>query len=136
MKSQDHYIDKVVRTIDWRKIKSYYRKLGIHWEYQDGDETHRKTPTVADLKEDFRALLNHMLVQDIGYISYGSWIVFWDREEGGLGDIRVIFRLADFVFEEDKKSYLSLKERLDKAVEREDYEYAAIIRDEINSIIS
>lgn len=134
MKSQDHYIDKVVRTIDWRKIKSYYRKLGIHWEYQDGDETHRKTPTVADLKEDFRALLNHMLVQDIGYISYGSWIVFWDREEGGLGDIRVIFRLADFVFEEDKKSYLSLKERLDKAVEREDYEYAAIIRDEINSI--
>ena len=134
MKSQDHYIDKVVRTIDWRKIKPYYRKLGIHWEYQDGDETHRKTPTVADLKEDFRALLNHMLVQDIGYISYGSWIVFWDREEGGLGDIRVIFRLADFVFEEGKKSYLSLKERLDKAVEREDYEYAAIIRDEINSI--
>jgi hypothetical protein len=134
MKSRDLYIDKVVRTIDWRKIKSYYRKLGIHWEYQEGDETRRKTPSIADLKEDFKSLLSHMLVQDIGYISYGSWIVFWDREEEDLGDIRVIFRLADFVFEEDKKSYLSLEERLNKAVEREDYEYAAIIRDEIRSI--
>ena len=133
MKSQDLYIDKVVRTIDWKKIKSYYRKLGIQREYQEGEDTLRKTPTANDLKEDFKSLLNHMLVQDINYISYGSWIVFWEREDYSFGDIRVIFRLADFIFEEDKKSKKCLQERLQKAVEKEDYEYAAIIRDEIEN---
>jgi hypothetical protein len=76
-----------------------------------------------------------MLDQDINYISYGSWIIFWDREESDLGDIRVIFRLADFIFEEDKKSAAGLEEKLKQAVEREDYEYAAIIRDEIKNNI-
>jgi hypothetical protein len=76
-----------------------------------------------------------MLDQDINYISYGSWIIFWDREEGELGDIRVIFRLADFIFEEDKTSAENLQEKLRHAVETEDYEYAAIIRDELKNKI-
>lgn len=135
MKNIAQYIEKVINSIDWRKIKSYYQKLGISWEYQEDKETVQRTPTVADLKEDFRSILSHMLDQDINYISYGSWIVFWDREDGALGDIRVIFRLADFVFEEDTKSAQSLEERLRHAVEREDYEYAAIIRDKIKNNI-
>ena len=135
MKNRAQYIEKVIHSIDWRKIKSYYRKLGIRWEYQEDKETVQRTPSVADLKDDFRSILSHMLDQDINYISYGSWIVFWDREDGALGDIRVIFRLADFVFEEDKKSAQSLEERLRNAVEREDYEYAAVIRDEIKNNI-
>lgn len=135
MKNRELYIDKVIRSIDWRKIKSYYRKLGIRWEYQEDKETVHRTPTVAELKDDFRSLLSHMLDQEINYISYGSWIIFWDREDGGLGDIRVIFRLADFVFEEDKKSAENLEEKLRSAVEREDYEYAAVIRDEIKNKI-
>lgn len=135
MKNRELYIDKVVRSIDWRKIKSYYRKLGIRWEYQEDKETVHRTPTVSELKDDFRSLLSHMLDQDINYISYGSWIIFWEREDGGLGDIRVIFRLADFVFEEDKTSAENLQEKLRNAVEREDYEYAAIIRDEIKNKI-
>jgi hypothetical protein len=135
MKNRAQYIEKVIHSIDWRKIKSYYRKLGIRWEYQEDKETVQRTPTVADLKDDFRSILSHMLDQDINYISYGSWIIFWDREDGALGDIRVIFRLADFVFEEDKKSAQSLEERLRNAVEREDYEYAAVIRDEIKNNI-
>jgi len=134
MKTKEQYIEKVIHSIDWKKIKSYYRKLGILWEYDIDKETVKRLPSVSDLKSDFRSILTHMLDQDINYISYGSWIVFWERENGTLGDVRVVFRLVDFVFEEDKKSYLSLEERLNKAVEREDYEYAAIIRDEIRSI--
>ena len=80
------------------------------------------------------SILFSFMHQDINYISYGSWIVFWERESGTLGDVRVIFRLVDFVFEEDKKSAASLQERLNQAVEMEDYEYAAIIRDEIKNI--
>jgi excinuclease UvrABC helicase subunit UvrB len=136
MKNRTQYIEKVIHSIDWRKIKSYYRKLGIQWEYQEDKEMIKRTPSVADLKDDFRSILSHMLDQDINYISYGSWIIFWDREENDLGDIRVIFRLADFIFEEDKKSAAGLEEKLKQAVEREDYEYAAIIRDEIKNNIS
>jgi hypothetical protein len=135
MKHRQQYIEKVIRSIDWRKIKSYYKKLGIHWEYQEDKESVKRTPSVADLKNDFRSLLSHMLDQDINYISYGSWIIFWDREEGELGDIRVIFRLADFIFEEDKTSAENLQEKLRHAVETEDYEYAAIIRDELKNKI-
>jgi len=135
MKNRTQYIEKVIHSIDWRKIKSYYRKLGILWEYQEDKETIKRIPSVADLKNDFRSILSHMLDQDINYISYGSWIIFWDREESDLGDIRVIFRLADFIFEEDKKSAAGLEEKLKQAVEREDYEYAAIIRDEIKNNI-
>lgn len=135
MKNRTQYIEKVIRSIDWRKIKSYYRKLGIHWEYQEDKELIKRSPSVADLKEDFRSILSHMLDQDISYISYGSWIVFWERENDELGDIRVIFRLADFIFEEDKKSAASLQEKLNLAVEQEDYEYAAVIRDEIKNNI-
>jgi excinuclease UvrABC helicase subunit UvrB len=135
MKNRTQYIEKVIHSIDWRKIKSYYRKLGIQWEYEEDKETIKRTPSVADLKDDFRSILSHMLDQEIHYISYGSWIVFWEREEGELGDIRVIFRLADFIFEEDKKSAASLEEKLKQAVELEDYEYAAVIRDEIKNNI-
>ncbi len=134
MKTEAHYIEKIIHAIDWRKIKSYYKKLEIHWEYQDDKQTVKKTPSVAELKDDFRSILSHMLDQNINYISYGSWIVFWDRDEGALGDIRVIFRLADFIFEDDKSSAENLAEKLKKAVESEDYEYAAVIRDELKNI--
>jgi hypothetical protein len=73
-----------------------------------------------------------MLLENLNYISYGSWIIFWDREDSSIGDIRVIFRLAEFVFEEDKKSRGALEKALEKAVEKEDYEYAAEIRDALN----
>jgi hypothetical protein len=134
MKNREHYIEKVIHSIDWRKIKSYYRKLGILWEYDEDKEIVKRIPSVADLRDDFRSILSHMLDQDIDYISYGSWIIFWEREGNSLGDIRVIFRLADFIFEEDKKTAESLEEKLRLAVEKEDYEYAAVIRDEIKNI--
>jgi len=134
MKNREQYIEKVIHSIDWRKIKSYYRRLGILWEYDEDKEIVKRVPSVADLRDDFRSILSHMLDQDIDYISYGSWIIFWEREGNSLGDIRVIFRLADFIFEEDKKTAESLEEKLRLAVEKEDYEYAAIIRDEIKNI--
>lgn len=133
MKDKVLYIDKVIHSIDWDKIKSYYHKLGIQWSYQNDNETISHSPSISELKEDLRSILLHMLEQDISYISYGNWIIFWDREEDNLGDIRVIFRIADFVFEEDNISE-SLENKLAKAIENEDYEYAAIIRDEIKKM--
>jgi len=124
-------IDRVISSIDWRKIKSYHKKLGILWEYTEDKETFRRVPSVPELRSELNSLLMHVVEENLSYISHGSWVIFWDREEGGIGDIRVIFRLADFLFEENRQSQESLEEALRKAIEKEDYEYAAVIRDSL-----
>jgi hypothetical protein len=127
MKSKTHHIERVVNSIDWRKIKSYHRKLGIVWEYEEDKESVQRIPTVSELREDFRTLLHHMMDQEITYISYGNWIIFWENDPE---EVRVIFRIADYIVEEKGAN---LEEELRSALEKEDYEKAAIIRDKINS---
>ena len=129
MKSKTHHVERVVNSIDWRKIKSYHRKLGIVWEYEEDKETVQRIPSVSELRDDFRTLLTHMLDQEITYISYGNWIVFWENDPE---EVRVIFRIADYIFEENREKS-NLEEELKSALEKEDYENAAIIRDKINS---
>lgn len=125
--------EKVIQRINWRNIKSYHKKLNISWEIEEDKELIFRIPTIAELKTDLRSIFQHMLEEDLHYISYGNWIIFWDREEGVVGDIRAIFRLAEFVFEEDKKSRDALETALERAIEKEDYEYAARIRDELKN---
>jgi len=131
----NHYreaFDKVIQSINWRKIKSYHKKLNITWEIEDDKQIIKRIPSVDELRSELKSIFEHMLSEDLSYISYGSWIIFWDREEGISGDIRVIFRLADFIFEEDKQTRRSLELALEKAIEKEDYENAAEIRDALN----
>lgn len=133
MKDYKQAIGKVIASIDWRKIKSYHAKLGIKWEYEIDKEIVNKVPSVPELREELSSILNHMAEEQLDYISYGSWVVFWDVEASH--EIRVIFRLADFSFEESSKpNREKLESALQKAVESEDYEYAAVIRDEINNM--
>jgi len=131
----NHYVaafERVIQSIDWRKIKAYHKNNNILWEIEDDKETLKRLPSVAELRNELRSIFDHMLLENLNYISYGSWIIFWDREDGSTGDIRVIFRLAEFVFEEDKKSYHALQKALEKAIETEDYEHAAELRDALN----
>lgn len=131
MDAQKGAIGRVIGSIDWRKIKSYHKKLGILWEYTVDKETFQRVPNVPELREELRSLLSHVIEENLSYISHGSWVIFWDREEGDIGNIRVIFRLADFLFEEHRQGQESLEEALRKAIEKEDYEYAAVIRDSL-----
>jgi hypothetical protein len=126
-------INRIISTIQWRKIKSFHKKLNILWEFEneDGEDPIQRVPTVLELKDELKSLLRYMKDEDCDYLSYGNWVIFWERGESEIGDIRVIFRLADFQYEEnpnnDNKETLELA--LQKAIENEDYEYAAIIRD-------
>jgi hypothetical protein len=124
--------ERVIQSINWRNIKSYHKKLNIRWDMEYDKEIISRIPNVAELKSDIRAIFEHMLEEDLHYISYGNWIIFWDREEENVGDIRVVFRLAEFVFEEDKTSRNSLEKALEAAIEKEDYENAANLRDALN----
>lgn len=127
-----HAFEKVIQSVNWRKIKSYYKKLDIYWEVETDKEIAKRIPSVDELRQELRSIFEHMLEQNLNYISYGHWIIFWDREEGDVGNIRAIFRLADFIFEEDKKSRKSLEKALALAIEKEEYEYAAELRDALN----
>jgi hypothetical protein len=131
MKQEKGAIGRIVASIDWKKIKSFHTKLGITWEYEVDKEIVNRVPTIPELKGELTSILSHMVDEKLDYISYGSWIVFWENNEPG--GVRVIFRVADFSFEENKQSKDSLEEMLKNAIEREDYEYAAVIRDEINN---
>ena len=104
MERINYAINRIIDAIDWKKIKDYHRKLGIYWEYVVDKETVRKLPTVADLKDELRSIIRHMKDENLNYISYGSWVVFWERDKESIGDIRVIFRLADFHFEENRNT--------------------------------
>jgi hypothetical protein len=123
-------IESVIHSIDWRRIKSFHKKLGIKWVFEFNEQKIERLPTVSELRGDLRNMLEHMYSEKLTYISYGNWIIFWDALHKENGDIRVIFRLSDYVFENHAKENLELA--LDKAIENEDYEYAAMIRDEIN----
>lgn len=127
----DRAISRVINMIDWTKIKGYHKKLGILWEFEYDKETIRRIPNVPELKEELRSLLVHMKEENLSYISHGTWVVFWEREKSSVGDIRVIFRIVDFHFEENTHNKESMEAALKKALEREDYEYAAILRDEM-----
>jgi hypothetical protein len=73
-------IDRVIGMIDWAKIKSYHKKLGILWEFTYDKEIIRRTPNIPELKDELRSLLNHMNEEGLNYISHGNWVVFWDKE--------------------------------------------------------
>jgi hypothetical protein len=136
MKNCNKAISRVLESIDWRKIKTYHAKLGIRWEYKVDKEIVYKTPTIPELKSELSSIFQHMVDENLDYISYGSWVIFWDRE--ATGDVRVIFRLADFSFEDSQSTEITtsceeLKVALEKALQSENYEYAAQLRDEINN---
>ena len=132
-KEKQAIINKIITSLDWKKIKLYHNKLGIKWQYEDDKELVFRTPTIPELKNDLQKILEHMVDEKLDYISHGSWIVFWDLE---IDNIRVIFRLADFCFDKSKKKETNTLENLEillkKAIDTEDYESAAKLRDQIN----
>lgn len=122
----DRTINRIITTIDWKKIKSYHKKLGIVWEFiEESGETIQRTPNVSELRSELISLLQHLQNEKLNYISHGNWIIFTDNN-----DIRVIFRLADFHIENEDNPE-KLKVALQEAIDSENYEYAAILRDTI-----
>lgn len=130
-------INQLVKSIDWARIKSIHKKLNILWEFEDDKQTSLRVPTVGELKDEFRSLIQHMNENDLSYVSYENWIIFWEKEEDQpFGSLRAVFRLLDYSFtesveEEETSESEDLDAELKIALENEDYEYAALIRDEL-----
>jgi hypothetical protein len=138
MDSLSKTINQLIKSIDWIRIKSIHKKLNILWEFEDDKQTVTRVPTVGELKDEFRALIQHMNENDLNYVSYENWIVFWEKtDDQPFGSLRAVFRLLDYSFSESEEteSEESLSEDLNAelkiALDNEDYEYAALIRDEL-----
>ena len=127
MKAIKNLIEGVIASVDWIKILSYHKKLNILWEFKNDKEICLRIPNIAELKEELRSLLWHMHTENLSYMSYANWVVFWEDEGEDL-DVRAIFRVADFHYGK-KQRIENIEEELKKALEREDYEKAAFLRD-------
>ena len=68
--------EKVIQSIDWKKIKGYHKNNNILWEIEDDKVTHKRLPSVDELQDELRSIFAHMISEDLHYISYGSWIIF------------------------------------------------------------
>lgn len=129
MKTVKGLIDGVIFSINWVEIKSFHRKLSILWEFEDGENSIFRVPTVSELRSELRTILWHMHNEELTYISYANWVVFWNCDEGQ-EDVRAIFRVADFYYGREVYDDKNYEEELKKAIEDEDYEYAARLRDQ------
>jgi len=140
MDSFSKTINQVIKSIDWVRIKSIHKKLNILWEFEDDKQTVSRVPTVSELKDEFRFLVQHMNENDLDYVSYENWVVFWEKEDDQpFGSLRAVFRLLDYSFTESEETIIESEEspsedldaELKIALDNEDYEYAAVIRDEL-----
>lgn len=144
-------LDKIVNGIDWDTVYDYHKKLNILWDIKNKDGSiDTRIPAIDDLREELLQLIVYMDDNDCDYLSYGTWVIFWETDDPNkLGEIRIIFRLGDYVisdternpkdgnyipFPENGDSLKYLKTQLEDAIDEEDYELAALIRDEIQDL--
>ena len=140
--NHEKMIQEVVRSINWNRIKHFHQVFKIKWQFEekDGYITER-FPTVAELKEELRALLKFAILKNTKSLDYGNWLIFWTDEESaakeGLNSARLeaIFSLEEtFVIDNssDDDAVKILESKLEKAITDERYEEAARLRDKIN----
>jgi hypothetical protein len=133
-------IQEVVKSINWNRIKYFHQVFKIKWQFEekDGHITER-FPTIAELKEELRALLKFAISKNTKSLDYGNWLIFWTDEERasreGLSSARLeaIFSLEEtFVIDNGENDAVQILEnKLEDAIKNERYEEAAKLRDKI-----
>ncbi len=135
-------IQEVVKSINWNRIKYFHQVFKIKWQFEEKDgHISERFPTIAELKEELKALLKFAISKNTKSLDYGNWLIFWTDEEQaareGLSSARLeaIFSLEEtFVIDNsgDDDAVKVLESKLDDAIKHERYEEAARIRDKIN----
>jgi excinuclease UvrABC nuclease subunit len=140
--NHEKMIQEVVRSINWNRIKHFHQVFKIKWQFEEKDgHIAERFPTVAELKEELKALLKFAISKNTRSLDYGNWLIFWTDEEAAARDglssarLEAIFSLEEtFVIDSsaDDDAVKILETKLEKAVTDERYEEAARIRDKIN----
>lgn len=139
--NHEKMIQEVVKSINWNRIKYFHQVFKIKWQFEEKDgHISERFPTIAELKEELRALLRFAITKNTKSLDYGNWLIFWTDEEAaareGLHSARLeaIFSLEEtFVIDNssDDDAVKVLENKLDEALKSERYEEAARLRDKI-----
>ena len=140
--NHEKMIQEVVKSINWNRIKYFHQVFKIKWQFEEKDgHIGERFPTIAELKEELRALLKFAINKNTKSLDYGNWLIFWTNEEQaskeGLSSARLeaIFSLEEtFVIDNsgDDDAVKILENKLEDAIKNERYEEAARLRDKIN----
>jgi hypothetical protein len=140
--NHEKMIQEVVKSINWNRIKYFHQVFKIKWQFEEKDgHIAERFPTIAELKEELRALLKFAITKNTKSLDYGNWLIFWTNEEQasreGLSSARLeaIFSLEEtFVIDNsgDDDAVKILENKLEDAIKHERYEEAARLRDKIN----
>lgn len=140
--NREKMIQEVVKTINWNRIKYFHTVFGIKWQFEEKDgHIIERFPTISELKEELRSLLQFVISKNTKTLDYGNWLIFWTDEEQaakeGLSSARIeaIFSLEEtFVIDNstsNEDGVEILENKLDEAIKLEKYEEAAKLRDKI-----
>jgi len=140
--NHEKMVTEVVKSINWNRIKYFHQVFGIKWQFEE-KEGHiaERFPTIAELKEELRALLRFAINKNTKTLDYGNWLIFWTDEEAAKKDgsssarLEAIFSLEEsFVLDnsDDDDAVKALETKLEDALKSEKYEEAAKLRDRIN----
>lgn len=141
--SQEKMVQDVVKAINWNRIKYFHHIFGIKWQFQEKEGfIAERFPTISDLKEELRTLLRFAMSKNTPVLEYGNWLILWTNEDlakkqGTEGArLEAIFSLEDSIAldtsSQDLESIEATKMKMEEAVNKEDYEKAAKLRDRIN----
>jgi hypothetical protein len=135
-------VQDVVKSINWNRIKYFHHVFGIKWQFQEKEGyIAERFPTVSDLKEELRTLLKFAVSKNTPVLEYGNWLILWTDEDmakkqGSEGArLEAIFSLEDSIAidtpEKNSEDVENLRDKLEEAVTKEDYEKAAKLRDRL-----
>jgi len=138
-------IQEVVKSLNWQRIKYFHHVFGIKWQFQEKEGyVEERFPTIADLKEELRTLLKFIIAKNVPVLDYGNWIILWTNEETardrGIEGARLeaIFSLEDSMaidsHSEEIEAIDTIKQKMEEAISKEDYENAAKLRDKMNRL--
>lgn len=140
--NHEKMIQEIVKSINWNRIKYFHQVFKIKWQFEEKDgHINERFPTIAELKDELRALLRFTIDKNMRSLDYGNWLIFWTDESQakreGLTSARLeaIFSLEEtFVIDSGEEDAVKvLESKLEAAVQSERYEEAAKIRDKIEA---
>lgn len=133
-----------IDAIDWKKIMYYHKALNIQWQIEEeSGNIIERLPRLKEIQEELIQLLKFAIEKDLKVLDYGNWIIYWSNEKaegfesGAL--IEIIFSLDSYMVSDDtvipQEILDELNEKMQVAIDKEDYEEAALIRDKIKKIV-
>lgn len=140
--NHEKMIQEVVKTINWNRIKYFHQVFNIKWQFEEKDgHLLERFPTIAELKEELKALLKFAVTKNTRSLDYGNWLIFWVDEETAKKEgstsarLEAIFSLEEtFVIDNsrDSDAIKILEDKLQSAIDDERYEEAAQIKIKID----